>query len=152
MDNLSDLLKQEAIERRLCAEWTDGWADNSDQQTLIEKYKDGIDFVLKQGEWPSNNFIRENFDRDLLHSNLVFVDEELSIERAPSGVYILNGACSGTICLEPWSAATIYVRHDSNVRIIASDFAKVQIRLFDNGEAEVERGIEASAVVLHRKR
>lgn len=63
MKNLSETLKAEAIERNLCAQWQKEWADNSDQQTLIGKYKRGIDFVIEQGEWPTNEFIKTNFDR-----------------------------------------------------------------------------------------
>lgn len=145
MDNLSDILKKEAIERDLCAQWTAEWADNSDQQTLIDKYKRGLDFIIKQGEWPTNEFIKANFDCDLLNANLIFVDEYVDMDMAPSGIYVLNGDCTGRIRFAPWAAATVYVRHTSNVTIVASDFAKVFVRLYDSAEVEYES--EESAVV-----
>ena len=145
MTNLSDVLKKEAIERNLCAVWQKNWKDNSSQQELIEKYKKGIDFVIEQGEWPTNEFIVENFDRELLHRNLIFVDETVTMENAPSGVYVLNGACTGVLNFSHWAAATVYVRHQSNVRIFAEDFAKVFVRVYD--EAQVETGCDDSAVL-----
>lgn len=143
MNNLSETLKQQAVDLGLCHPWTEAWGD-CDQQELIDKYKKGIDFCIDK-QYPSNEFIKANFDRALLNANLIFVDEHIRLDDAPSGIYILNGECSGSIRFAPWTAATVYVRHTSNVRIIAGDFAKVFVRLYD--EAEVKTEAEESAVV-----
>ena len=143
MNNLSETLKKQAVNLGLCRPWTEAWGD-CDQQELIDKYKKGIDFCIDK-QYPSNEFIKANFDRALLNANLIFVDEHIRLDDAPSGIYILNGECSGSIRFAPWTAATVYVRHTSNVRIIAGDFAKVFVRLYD--EAEVETEAEESAVV-----
>lgn len=143
MENLSETLKQQAVDLGLCRPWTEAWGD-CDRQELIDKYKKGIDFCIDK-QYPSNEFIKANFDRDLLNANLIFVDEYLDFDMMPSGIYILNGECSGSIRFAPWTAATIYVRHKSNVTIIADDFAKVFVRLYDEAEAETEA--EESAVV-----
>ncbi len=143
MNNLSETLKQQAVDLGLCRPWTEAWGD-CDQQELIDKYKKGIDFCIDK-QYPSNEFIKANFDRDLLNANLIFVDEYLDFDMMPSGIYILNGECSGSIRFAPWTAATVYIRHKSNVTIIADDFAKVFVRLYD--EAEVEAEAEEGAVV-----
>ena len=143
MNNLSETLKQQAVDLGLCRPWTEAWGD-CDQQELIDKYKKGIDFCIDK-QYPSNERIKANFDRALLNANLIFVDEHIRLDDAPSGIYILNGECSGSIRFAPWTAATVYVRHTSNVRIIAGDFAKVFVRLYD--EAEVKTEAEESAVV-----
>lgn len=151
MDNLSDILKREAVELGLCAQWTTEWADGSDQQTLIDKFKRGIDFCLERG-WPTPEFIKDNFDRELLNANLIFVDEYLDFDMMPSGIYIINGECSGTIRFAPWVAATVYVRHTSNVRIIAEDFAKVFIRVYDGAEVDVSQQGGAIAMVYDKRK
>lgn len=143
MNNLSETLKQQAVDLGLCRPWTEAWGD-CDRQELIDKYKKGIDFCIDK-QYPSNEFIKANFDRALLNANLIFVDEHIRLDDAPSGIYILNGECSGSIRFAPWTAATVYVRHTSNVRIIAGDFAKVFVRLYDEAEVEIEA--EESAVV-----
>lgn len=143
MENLSETLKQQAVDLGMCRPWTEAWGD-CDQQELIDKFVKGIDFCLERN-WPTSDFIKANFDRALLNTNLIFVDEHISLDDAPSGIYILNGECTGSIRFAPWTAATVYVRHTSNVRIIAGDFAKVFVRLYD--EAEVETEAEESAVV-----
>lgn len=135
MNNLSETLKQQARSLGLCDEWFGEWAENCSQQELIDKYIRGLDFAIKH-QYPSNEFIKENFDHELLNKNHIFVDEFINEEKAPSGSYVINGECSGTIRIAPWSVATIYVRHTSSVNIIASDFAKVFIQLYDDAEVE----------------
>ena len=151
MNNLSDILKNEAVERNLCAQWTTEWADDSDQQTLIDKYKCGLDFIIKQGEWPTNEFIKANFDRELLHKNLIFVDEDIDMECAPSGIYVLNGECSGKLWFGEWAAATVFVRHDSKIRIEADRFAKIFVRLYDNADVECDYAESAIVKVYDRR-
>lgn len=143
MENLSETLKQQAVDLGLCRPWTEAWGD-CDQQELIDKYKKGIDFCIDK-QYPSNEFIKANFDRALLNANLIFVDEYLDFDMMPSGIYILNGECTGSIRFAPWTAATVYVRHSSHINIIAGDFAKVFVRLYDEAEAETEA--EEGAVV-----
>lgn len=143
MENLSETLKQQAIDLGLCKPWTKAWGD-CDQQELIDKYVKGIDFCLER-DWPSIDFIKANFDRKLLNRNLIFVDEPIEIKNAPSGIYVINGECSGTLWFNSWAAATVYVRHNSNVRIIADDFAKVFVRLYDDASADV---IELDGAVI----
>lgn len=143
MSNLSDILKQEAVDLGLCKPWTEAWGD-CDQQELIDKYKKGIDFCIDK-QYPSNEFIKANFDRHLLNENLIFVDEHINLETAPSGIYVINGECTGRIWFGKWAAATIFVRHNSKIRIEADRYAKVFVRLYDN--AEVECDYDESAVV-----
>lgn len=150
MNNLSETLKQQAVDLGLCRPWTEAWGD-CDQQELIDKFVKGIDFCLERN-WPTPDFIKTNFDRDLLNSNLIFVDEYLDFDMMPSGVYIINGECSGTIRFAPWTAATIYVRHKSNVTIIADDFAKVFVRVYDEANAEVVELDEAVIKVYDRRK
>ncbi|MBD5302373.1 MAG: hypothetical protein HDS16_05180 [Bacteroides sp.] len=135
MENLSETLKQQAISLGLCQQWQRQWGD-CNQQELIDKYKKGIDFCLEH-QYPSNDFIKENFDRTLLHKNLIFVDEHLNLDNAPNGIYVLNGDCSGVLHFREWTAATVYVRHTSNISIIAEDFAKVFVRVYDEAEVNV---------------
>lgn len=143
MNNLSETLKQQAVDLGLCRPWTEAWGD-CDQQELIDKYKKGIDFCIDK-QYPSNEFIKANFDRHLLNENLIFVDEHINLETAPSGIYVINGECTGRIWFGKWAAATIFVRHNSKIRIEADRYAKVFVRLYDN--AEVECDYDESAVV-----
>lgn len=150
MDKLNTELRAEAIRNGLCAQWQSDWADNKTPQELIDMYKKGIDFGIAY-QYPSNEYIKANFARDLLNHNLVFVDEDIDLDNAPSGVYVLNGECSGTIRLAPWAVATLYLRHDTNVSIEAGDFARVFVRLYDNADATVNAR-ESTIVKVYDRR
>lgn len=150
MENLSETLKQQAISLGLCKQWTEAWG-NPDQQDLIDKYKSGLDFCIEH-QYPSNEFIRENFDRELLHENLIYVDEQLCLDDAPSGEYVLNGECTGTLHFRSWAAATVYVRHTSHVCIIAEDFSKVLVRVYDEAEVNVCDVGDAVVRIIDRKK
>ena len=144
MDKLNTELRQQAVDFGLCDKWRGGWKSDKSQQELIDMWKKGIDFAIIH-DYPSIDFIKANFDRKLLNRNLIFVDEPIEIKNAPSGIYVINGECSGTLWFNSWAAATVYVRHNSNVRIIADDFAKVFVRLYDDASADV---IELDGAVI----
>lgn len=144
MDKLNTELRQQAVDFGLCDKWRGDWKSDKNQQELIDMWKKGIDFAIIHN-YPSIDFIKANFDRELLNRNLVFVDESIEIKNAPSGIYVINGECSGTLWFNSWAAATVYVRHNSNVRIIADDFAKVFVRLYDDASADV---IELDGAVI----
>jgi hypothetical protein len=144
MDKLNTELRQQAVDFGLCDKWRGDWKSDKNQQELIDMWKKGIDFAIIH-DYPSIDFIKANFDRKLLNRNLIFVDEPIEIKNAPSGIYVINGECSGTLWFNSWAAATVYVRHNSNVRIIADDFAKVFVRLYDDASADV---IELDGAVI----
>ncbi len=135
MKNLSETLKQQATSLGLCQHWQKAWGD-CDQQQLIDKFKKGLDFCLER-QWPTPDFIRANFDANLLADNQIYVSEHLSLRNAPNGVYVLNGECTGTLHFSSWAAATVYVRHNCRMSIIAEDFAKVFVRVYDEAEVNV---------------
>lgn len=150
MDRLNTELRQQAVDLGLCAKWQRGWTSDKDPQELVEMWKKGIDFALLH-DYPSNDFIKSNFDRELLHRNLVYVDEHIDLKNAPNGIYVLNGECTGTLWFNSWAAATVYVRHSSQVTIIADDSAKVFVRLYDEADAEIMELDEAVIKVYDRR-
>lgn len=134
MENLSETLKRQAEALNACKKGLRNFP--ATEQGMIERWKENLDFAL-ENNFPSVEIIRDGFDRSLLHENLIYVDEHLNLDNAPNGIYVLNGACTGVLHFSEWVAATVYVRHLSKVSIIAEDFAKVFIRLYDEGEADI---------------
>lgn len=134
MENLREILKCQAESLKACKKGLRNFPDT--EQGMIERWKQNIDFAI-ENNFPSVDVIRENFDRSLLHENLIFVDEHLNLDDAPSGVYVINGECSGTLHFREWAAATVYVRHSSKVSIISEDFTKVFVRVYDEADVNV---------------
>lgn len=139
MNRLNSELRSEAVRMGLCAAWQRDWMSDKSQQELIEMWKRGLDFGILH-DYPSTDFIKDNFDRALLNRNLVFVDEYIRMNDAPSGIYVINGNCTGLIEFAPWSVATVYVRHTSVLKIVAGPFAKVFVRVYDVARIEATEG------------
>lgn len=148
MSNLSETLKRQAESLNACKKGLRNFPDI--EQGMIERWKENLDFAI-ENNFPSVEIIRDGFDRELLHENLIFVDEHLTLDDAPSGVYVLNGECTGTLHFREWAAATVYVRHVSKISIIAEDFAKVFVRLYDEADVNVCDVGDAVVKVCERK-
>ena len=134
MENLSETLKRQAEALNACKKGLRNFPDT--EQGMIERWKENIDFAI-DNNFPSVEIIRDGFDRSLLHKNQIYVDEHLNLDNAPNGVYVLNGECTGVLHFREWTVATVYVRHTSKFSIIAEGFAKVFVRLYDGGEADI---------------
>lgn len=148
MENLGDTLKRQAGALNACKKGLRNFPDT--EQGMIERWKENLDFAI-ENDFPSVEIIRDGFDRSLLHKNLIFVDEHLNLNNVPNGVYVLNGECTGTLHFREWTAATVYVRHTSNISIIAEDFAKVFVRVYDEAEVKVCDVGDAVVRVYERK-
>lgn len=142
---LSETLKDKAIRLGLCDEWTSQWG-MPDKQGLIDKYIHGIDFCIKH-DYPSIEFIKRNFEKDLLHENNIFVDEDVQ-SRNLKCVAVLNGGCTGTLLFDGYSTCTVYARHNSNVTIDCSYMSKVFIHVYDRAKVKALQSQCASVYIL----
>ncbi|MCR4773025.1 MAG: hypothetical protein K5854_01530 [Prevotella sp.] len=126
-----------AMARRagLCDEWFGEWHDDTSDADLIGKYKRGIDFSLSK-DWLPNEKIAEFFDRDTLRANGVFLNDDAPI--TGNGTFVTLGETNNEAHFNNFAAAEIYARHNSHIKIKASDYAKITICLFDNAVVEVK--------------
>lgn len=151
MDRLNTELKENAVSLGLCQDWQrNKWGRNLTEEELIGLYKTGIDFCIKHS-YPTNDFFKSRGERDTLNRCGVFVDERVDVKDGDNGIYVINGACTGEMSFSTNKVATVYMRHESKVKIKASGFAKVFVRLYDNAEAEREC-TELGKIIIRDKR
>lgn len=150
MNNLSEILRRKAESLHACKKALRNWPAADEPQKLIDRWKENIDFAL-ENSFPSNRFIRDNFDPSLLHGNLIYVDEAINLKDAPNGIYVINGECTGTLWFNSWAAATVYVRHTSRISIIAENTAKVFVRIYDDADVKICRIDDAVVKVYDRR-
>lgn len=136
MSKLSISLRQQAVKHGLCQLWRREWSDDCTPQDLIDKFKRGIDFCIEH-DFPSLEVIHRHFNADLLHQNFIYTDETLRLDEAPSGIYVLQGACTGVLRFHSFATATLHLRHNTHVTVIAEDMARVFIRLHDDSDADI---------------
>ena len=136
---LSVTLREMARGMGLCDEWYGKWADETDIDTLLEKYIAGIDFCTEK-DYPSLEFARKYFSskqmKEALHRHNIYLDEEVNVVDDKSGVWVLLGKCSGRITLNGWAVANVHVRHESHVRIDAEDLSRVFVWLYEDSKSE----------------
>ena len=145
--NLSEELKSQAVGLGLCEQWTNSWGKPNEQE-LINKFLHGLDFCIKH-DWPSNEYIKKHVDKELLHRNNIYVDEDVQ-RRNPRQIVVLQGKCTGQLLFDGFTTADVYVRHDSEVTIDCSRMSKVFISVYDRAKVNVIQSDAASVYVyLH---
>jgi len=144
MTDLSNTLKNKAILLGLCTDWTNAWGD-PDKQGLIDKYLHGIDFCIKH-DYPSVEFIKKHFEKELLRKNNIFVDEDIH-ERNLNHIAVFNGKCSGMLMFDGLSCCDLYARHDSVLTIDCTRMSKVFVNLYDNAKVRIIQKDIASVYV-----
>lgn len=126
---LSNVLREIGRMQGMCDDFYKNWT--YDIGELLDMYKRGQDFCIEH-DYPPIDFIRDNFDKNLLREHGIYVDDELDLEITRSGIYIFLGNCKGRVHFKEWCAADVYLRHCCDLEIDSSDMAKVYISLYDN--------------------
>lgn len=146
--NLGKQLRTQAESLGACEKGLDN-LDKLNEQELVNRYIHFIDFIIDKHDFPSNDFIKKNFDKELLHRNNVYVDE-LVERRNARHVVVVQGKCNGNLWYDSMTVADVYVRHDSEITIDCSRLSKVFINVYDNAKVNVTQRDGASVYVyLH---
>ena len=149
MNALNQELKETAVGYGLCKHWQGMWSHYFYSDELIDMFIKGQDFCIEH-DYPSLDFIRRNFSATDLQSNGVYVDAEID-SVLPSGTYVVMGESHGTMRFGRWTAAVVYLRHYSEIRLVADEMSKVQIRLYDNATVETEAAETARVKTYDRR-
>lgn len=148
MKELSIELRDMARKAGLCDQWFGEWKDDSDNATLFDKYKRGIDFCIEHG-YPTNEYIKSHWDKEMLIDNNIFVDDkDVSVEMV-KGTVIVNGDSDISLKCESFGTADVYVRHTSKMKVAATGFARVMLNVYDDAEVEVDCS-EMAKVYVYR--
>ena len=145
--NIGKQLKSQAESLGACEKGLNG-LDRLNEQELINRYVHFIDFVI-ENDFPSNDFIKENFDKSLLEHNNIYVDAEFERRNARQ-VVVIQGESKGVLLFDGVTTSDVYIRHDSDVTIDCSRFSKIFISVYDNAKIHVTQRDGASVYVyLH---
>lgn len=143
------LAEQQLTQLRAIANNTLKSAQNTEANLAVLKEFTGLVGMVIDKRYPTNTFIKENFDKDILHRNNIFVDEDVQ-KRNMSHTAVLNGSCKGTLLFDGFSICDLYVRHDSEVTIDCSQYCKIFINVYDRAKVNVmQKGIASVYVYIH---
>ncbi len=145
MNELNTTLRNQAIAHGLCLQWQQQWNCNWDKKKMIQKFFEGLDFCLMY-RYPSYEFIKKNFDKDLLRECNVLLDDKYSLLNAKECV--LFGNSESTIRYNARNHGTIYIRDNSRAKIYASGKSFVIVHLLENANVSIEKIDNAKVVVI----
>lgn len=127
---LNIALREMARSKGLCNDWYGKWKDGSSIDECLDRYVRGFDFAVKNN-YPPLEFIRNNFEKNMLHKHNIYLDDEIEID-CESGYYVFLGKCVAKLKVDGYKATTIYVRHESVVDVHISGFAKAFVSYYDS--------------------
>ena len=143
--NLSHELAKQAKRNGICEDWYLALKNEKDINSLLDMYIKGIDFCLSN-DYPSNHFIAKNF-KGKMEAHGIHLDEVLDIVNEPTVVAL--GKCLGDIVTLEFEVCQVFVKHNSDIIIMANgnsfvmvdvfDDAKVLILAYDNAKVCVNR-------------
>ncbi len=146
-NSIGKQLKEQASKLGACEQGLEG-LERLNQQELINRYIHFIDFAIDVN-WPSNEFIKENFDKSLLEHNNIYVDAEFERRNARQ-VVVIQGESKGVLLFDGTTTSDVYIRHDSEVTIDCSRLSKIFISVYDNAKIHVtQRDGSSVYVYLH---
>ena len=135
MNKVNKELRNKAVSLGLCDTWQKKWMKDNTPQQLIDMYKKGIDFCL-ESNYPDNKFIKENFTKDILSKNNMFVDEDFYVLN-PENDCVILGESQGKLIFDGYAVRDIYINGNADVEIEASDFAKIFVNVYDDAQVVV---------------
>lgn len=135
MNKVNKELRNKAVSLGLCDTWQKKWMKDKTPQQLIDMYKKGIDFCL-ESNYPDNKFIKENFTKDILSKNNMFVDEDFYVLN-PENDCVILGESQGKLIFDGYAVRDIYINGNADVEIEASDFAKIFVNVYDDAQVVV---------------
>ena len=145
--NIGKQLKSQAESLGACEKGLNG-LEKLNEQELINRYIHFIDFIVEK-DFPSNEFIKNNFDKSLLEHNNIYVDAEFERRNARQ-VVVIQGESKGVLLFDGVTTSDVYIRHDSDVTIDCSRLSKIFISVYDNAKIHVTQRDGASVYVyLH---
>ena len=142
---INDQLRNDAIKFGLCQQWQDEWKEDWSQEKMVEKMFKGIDFCLKY-RYPSNQFIKDNFDLDFRRKSNVLVDDRYSLLNPPYALIL--GDSKATIRLNGRKSSIIYIHDWSRVELYASGSSFAIVHLLGDSRIEVEKKDRAHIAVI----
>lgn len=142
---LNSELRQAAIKNGLCKQWQEEWKQDWDHKKMVSQFYRGIDFYLKK-RFMSNDFLKENFDRDFLRKNGILVDDTYSLLNPDRAVFI--GESSSHVRFNGRNSATIYILDKSKVKVTSRGEAFVIVHLLGSAELEAEQLAKSEIVAV----
>lgn len=136
MENIKDLVEKLVRiggKYQLCVKFRDELKRAKTTRDLVQIYLSGLDFCLGYN-YPPLACIENDF-KGVREAMGVFVSEPVNVKNYRKVVML--GDCYGTLTYDDFEVAQIFVKHSSQVTIIASDHANISVDCFDSSVVNI---------------
>lgn len=140
---LSKELAKQAKRFNICQDWYNELKTLEDKKAMVEMYLKGIDFCLSY-DYPNNEFIRVNF-KGIMEEFGVFLDDSIDLVNTTKCVAL--GQTKGRIEITDFGTSEIFVKHNSELTIVAKGDSFVMVDLFDNSVIHIQAHDRAKVCV-----
>ncbi|GBU07960.1 hypothetical protein AwDysgo_12910 [Bacteroidales bacterium] len=140
---ISKELAKEAKCKGICKSWLAELKGLEDKKQMVHMYLKGIDFCLSN-DYPSNEYIRANF-KGVMESLGVFLDDRIVLVNIAKCVSL--GSTKGSIEITGFGCSEIFVKHTSELTIIAKDDAFIMVDVFDDAIINIQAHDRAKVCV-----
>lgn len=147
MDNkkVNRILRQRAIDLGLCKQWQGQWKKDWPEEKMISKYKEGIDFCLAN-DYPSNEFIKENFSKEALVKGGLFVDMKRSVQNMLR--VVAKGTSEVTARYDGDTIGEIYAADNAIIHVYARNNSHVIVHMLGKAAVTAEQFDKATLLVI----
>lgn len=128
MKHIAVELARQAKKKGICKQWYHDLKETEETEKLIDLYLRGIDFCLSN-DYPTNDYIRANF-KGKMEPYGIHLDEALN--EVNKKKVIALGICTGKIEASGFIVSEVFVKHNSELEITASENSFVMVDIFDN--------------------
>lgn len=142
---LNNSLRTKAVSCGLCNDWQKEWRQDWNLDRMVSQFYRGIDFFINK-RFMSNEFIKDNFDKDFLRRNGVLVDDAYSLLNPQNAILI--GDSKATIRFNGYSTGTVNVLDNSDAKIVAKGDSFVMVHAYGNSQVNVEQKDKSKVVVV----
>jgi len=143
MSKVSIQLAWQASNIGICNEWLQELKSTEDIDKMLDMYLKGIDFCLSN-DFPTNDYIQKTFKGKMEHKG-IHLDENLVVQNE-SKVVVL-GMCTGLVHVFDYNVSEVFIKHNSDITIIAEGNAFVMVDIFDDAKLKVVTNDNAKVCV-----
>lgn len=148
---LSIAIREIGLAHGMCGEYSGKWREDYTQDELIGLFVSGQDFCIEH-DFPPLGFIKDNFSKDVLDAHHIYIDYKGELEITESGTYIFLGDGDVTAVISGFAVADIYARHNTILRTISMENAKVFVTMCDNSSFHGAEVYDSSTIKAYNNR
>lgn len=148
---LSIAIREIGLAHGMCNAYSSKWREDYTQDELIGLFISGQDFCVEH-DFPPLGFIKDNFSKEVLDAHHVYIDYKGDLDITESGTYIFLGDGDVTAVISGFAVADIYARHNTRLRAVSKDNAKVFVTMCDGSSFNGSEVYDSSTIKEYKNR